>query len=460
MLLLKIPVQVWQYILYDWVGLSEIVRFDLATSVKSAIPLSMLYSEHLFCLSDNRPISSKQLDNLLRWMQSRYVYLREISTCISLNSTPQWGHILEWTGSQVRVLELCYFNSLDNNVFEVLSLVCFKLESLTIRRCSTSAKIFRTILSNNVTTLKTIRLVHFRLTGTCDLNAGLPELKLRDLSIAQCKGTIIRTVLLKSAHFSSLGLSGINFKNKLTEWLAPCGQTLRELHIQDGTRMDDSALLKIAQICPNIEFLSITNCDESYFESIGEVVGALPKLQKLGLDIGSDMGPLEEIGAWGSQSLWAVLFTGLSFDMENVVTERSFQQFSQGCPNLTVLLLHKFCAQCTIAALQFCPNLRYLEVGEIGFTKASEVLESAARYCPLLRTLHLSCCLPDYYPQEVIDEVLGSCTQITKLILTDYYLYSGDEYIVTDFEITDPAVRARVTVVREGSLCLGTCRPP
>lgn len=445
--LLKIPGEIWRCILFDWVELSDVIRFDLSASYKSNHPLRLLYSEHVFCLSEYQTISAKQLDKLLLWMKSRHVYLEEIS--IRTNARLQWGRLLKWTGGRIRSLTLCAFNTFES-LIEVASQFCSKLESLSILHCSTSAKIFRTLLANNLFTLKSLSLDNFRVVG--DLDVVLPQLKLADLSFESCKSSMIRSLLLKSAHLSALSVDGINFNNRLTEWLAPSCRNLRELCVHRGRDMDNGALLHISQRCPNIEFLSISDCDSTYFQSIGEVVGTLTKLQKL--EIPFDFHPLKDIGLYGSQSLRAVEFIGRISGYASLVPEHSFITFSHSCPSLAALILNRFCYQCTLCALENCPNLTYLEIGDIGPANDA-VMRSAALYCPLLRTLNLSYCSRYYYTPEGIDEVLVGCTQLDTLVLADSHLYS--RYYN---KIQDPAVRARVMVLREGNVHLSTWAPP
>lgn len=79
---------------------------------------------------------------------------------------------------------------------------------------------------------------------------------------------------------------------------------------------------------------------------------------------------------------------------------------------------------------RYCFNLKYLQI--CGTAKMFDL-----QYCPLLRTLNLSCgwCHEN-------DEVLRRSTQLTRLVLGNHD------------SNTDPQIRARVAVTREGPLRL------
>lgn len=125
---------------------------------------------------------------------------------------------------------------------------------------------------------------------------------------------------------------------------------------------------------------------------------------------------------------------------------QGFCHFTRNCPNLSTILLEKtiFSDGDISSILQYCPNLRYLQLGEVDMYKGifDEVLKRAAKYCPLLRTLNLTYrnkCNP-----EVIDHVLSSCSNIDKLVLGNNCEYS----------IVDPLLNARDVVTKEGRLHL------
>lgn len=93
--------------------------------------------------------------------------------------------------------------------------------------------------------------------------------------------------------------------------------------------------------------------------------------------------PLEEIGVLGSQSLQTVVLGGYG------ITAYGFHHFSQACPNLTSVVLKDIILEYAVArTFEHSCNLSYLEITSSEI--CSEVLKSAAKYCPLLVTLKVN----------------------------------------------------------------------
>lgn len=171
---------------------------------------------------------------------------------------------------------------------------------------------------------------------------------------------------------------------------------MRELNV--------GALLEIAQGCPSMEFLFIFDSDDFDFGGISEVVNIMPNLQRLTLLPGSPSDKFLNCRTIQSHSLRAVEIGWFE------ISVAEFWLFSQGCPNITTLLLRVTFKKggAFESTLKYCPNVTYLQLDGKDSNQTDEVLEGAAMYCPLLRTLNIT--YPTYRlqqpPREVSEQFL------------------------------------------------------
>lgn len=146
MSLLDVPCAVWQSLLFNWVSLPELIRFDFAvssntTAVVQMLPFIIKNRSMPHCVELKR--RQMHLDKLLLWMKARKVYL----TCISKRfaTDPEWGPILKWTGCTIRRLSLSHLRAPH------ALLHCTILEHLSVENMLTNAQTLQTILRSYVT---------------------------------------------------------------------------------------------------------------------------------------------------------------------------------------------------------------------------------------------------------------------------------------------------------------------
>lgn len=302
------------------------------------------------------------------------------------------------------------------------------------------------ILRNNVSTLKLLYLENFQIRASY-ISFNIPVLPITDLRLHGCPIKEIVPILRKCPQVTSLFVGGFNIDTVVAQCIALHSKQLKKLTLKNLLNVGAGVLLLIAQGCPEIQLLILMDC--SIGNDIGEVVRILSKLQKLVLGSTLDIAELHTIE---SQSLRAVELVCRSLSVPK------FQQFSQGCPNLAVLILNNIDfveGEDVSSVLKNCPNLQYLQMTGVSGDMQNEVLKSAAMYCPILRTLNVSD--SDDCAPEAIDHVLRSCIHIHNLMLID-----AEENCAENggYRIADPVISARVAVTRETPLCLGSLNHP
>lgn len=427
MSLLTAPVDLWQSLLFSWISLPELIRFDIAiTSTKSDNnQFHFLFADCHFSFTDHKRLLPVHLDKLLCWLKERKVYFNNLS--ITCANESQWSRILELTRTTVQTL------SISTPLLECVSLYCTKLEELNIEIINVSPQHLQSILRNNASTLKTLDLDDISVTFTDDRHWDIPTLQITHLNLTSCGNVDLVQLVSKCPHLTSLRMELMDVMYS---------KQLRVFQLSGLNKLKAEYLLTIAQECQEIEFLSIAISSDSTFAGVAVVVNALPNLRKLALEQSSDSAATLELHLIHSQSLQAVEIGGF------VISESQFRQFSQACPNLTTLLINDMCLDGTgkQSTLENCPHLTYLQICWPKREMTSYLLQSADIYCPILRTLNLAdnadC------TAEEIDRVLNRCPLIDKLVL-------GSDGNLSDYSITDPLICVRVAVTREGprSLC-------
>lgn len=334
MSLLDVPAVLWHSLLFNWVSFPELIRFDCAVSSGKEDDnlLHTVYSGCNFRFSGNEKLLSLHLDKLLQWMKSRKVYFASLA--VKYNATaPQWGQILKWTGNTIRNLRMS-----DPDV-ECVSLSCKNLEQLYLEFPTTNAEHLQAILCCNPSTLKTLHLEELDITN--DINLDIPVLQITELKFTSCVSAIMMPIIGKCPHLWSLYVGDYNIKLNFATCVATHCKQLQVLKIKGANVFDTGALLVIAQGCPKIALLSITDCASQRFEGVREMVCALPAIRSLALKsksgFAADFVDLKRIR---SKSLLAVEIGGFTFP------KLSFHKFTVRCPKLeTVIHYHRWCTQ-------------------------------------------------------------------------------------------------------------------
>lgn len=268
-----------------------------------------------------------------------------------------------------------------------------------------------------------------------------------------CDMKVVQCLLSKCSKVAVLSFESTNSEYDLADSIANHCTTLRELRFHFCIYIGDGELVAIARKCADIECLSITRCSSTFFDDIGQIVHSLLKLRRLVLSFWSSDSPLQEIGAMGSHSLQTVTLTEHTIDSGvHSLDVTGLRSFTMGCPNIVSLTLSTLSStsQRTLnEALEYCPNLRFLKIGNISIARADQVLQSAAVYCPLLHTLNLTCTF-DGRP-EGFNRIVCSVIQIDQLVLV------GNDGQPSDYRIADSFANPHAAVTKEGTLQLASC---
>lgn len=209
---LDIPSEVWQRILFDWITLPEVVRFDLAVTSFSINPFNCGYSDHHFSFTNEKFLRAEYLSTLLAWFKLRNVHLKYIF--VGTNDPTQWNQIFEWTGRTVRNLTI---NGVSEKIVQSAGLFCTNLEALSLQYCLESYQPLYDILANNATTLRSFELAEKRI-GT-EHFPELPALQISNLSIRTFSSVLI-PILSKCTDLSVLRCKGTIVDLQLANCLA------------------------------------------------------------------------------------------------------------------------------------------------------------------------------------------------------------------------------------------------
>lgn len=399
MSLLLIPREVWQNILFHWIGSRDLLRLDCGLShMPTTKPLLPIYAEQDLALDDDWKLHAKDLMGLSSWAQARGIRFCQMSLleAKSMNRERCEGlfNLCSESLKKLVINQADESNAASSIITSVAS-HCVKLEVLHVYNSKPGPGVIGTILRNNASTLRNLLLE----TVTLELGelykdlSTLPNLQV--LRFANMSWTAKPEMYLDIEHFIflcpnliALSLHMCRTSHALLPLLPAWCPKLTRLQVMQTDDVNDYGLHCILHTNPNLVYLDIIDCPNITFAGFHNLCDKLTHLRTLIADNVPDT-MLDIIVTQRLPSL-RICYVGavLSYDQLRAITAAhpKLTGFGMLCVQISPDVVDP------TLILEHCRDVRHLAFFAQNTPTIDAMLSSAAIHCPQLNTLDVHDC--------------------------------------------------------------------
>jgi hypothetical protein len=353
----------------DWLTIQEVARVDSACCERE-VRIKFLWAIHFNCFPIVVPTPKEGYSNdYLRWAVIRNLPLKNLVL-------PNFVHKVEVP----KVLSQSKFNALTHLDASQASELTDSLLCHFIDNCKLLKEL--DIGSENYTS---------KISDQSLVRLGESSLRLTKLTITQNK-------FISDEAFESFCTGG-----------AAC---LKELCLLSCTSLGDPCILAVAQSCPDLSVLHISNNHKVSRIGLSEILKHCAKLSDL-----SSMGCshlIPTVCVRGAAARPLTHLTRLAITNSSAATDASLVLFFRQCPNLTSLDLQNNQSISDVCARSIATHLKYLVVLNIDacYKISNFGMAQIVRECHMMQRLYLHACNAT---DDIIVLIAESCKNLTHL---------------------------------------------